>query len=74
MYLSWIDYAVFVLLLRSIKSKHTSTKEFLGVDSRMKILPTAMSLMESITSVASLLDVPVHIYYYGTMLAYSSML
>ncbi|CAF3795676.1 unnamed protein product, partial [Adineta steineri] len=38
------------------------------------ILPTAMSLMASITSVASLLDVPVQIYYYGTMLAYSGML
>ncbi|CAF1306757.1 unnamed protein product [Adineta steineri] len=82
MYLSWIDYAVFVLLLifsggigiyqGSIKSKHTSTKEFLVADGRMKILPTAMSLMASITSAASLLGVPVEIYYYGTMLVYST--
>ncbi|CAF4110267.1 unnamed protein product [Adineta steineri] len=58
----------------SIKSKHTYTKEFLVADGQMNILPTAMSLMASITSVASLLGVPVQIYYYGTMLAYSSML
>ncbi|CAF4097072.1 unnamed protein product [Adineta steineri] len=36
----------------------------------MKILPTAMSLMASITSVASLPGVPVEMYYYETMLVY----
>ncbi|CAF1220215.1 unnamed protein product [Adineta steineri] len=58
----------------SIKLKHTSTKEFLVADGRMKILPTVISSMGSIASAASLLGVLVEIYYYGTMLVYSSML
>ncbi|CAF1421016.1 unnamed protein product [Adineta ricciae] len=80
MYLSWIDYTVFVLLLifscgigiyqGCIRSKQTSTKEFLLANGRMKILPTAMSLLASLTSAASLLGMPVEFYYFGSMLVY----
>jgi len=48
MYLGWIDYSVLILLLifscgigiyqGFIKSKQTSTKEFLLADGRMKVI------------------------------------
>ncbi|UJR34606.1 hypothetical protein I4U23_027382 [Adineta vaga] len=80
MYLGWIDYGVLIVLLISsggigiyhgcVRSKQVSTKEFLVADGQMRILPTAMSLLASITSAASLLGMPVEIYYYGTMFIY----
>ncbi|CAF0741628.1 unnamed protein product [Adineta steineri] len=80
MYLGWIDYGVLILLLifsgsigiyhGCVRSKQTSTKEFLIADGQMRVLPTAMSLLASLTSAASLLGVPVEIYYYGTMFVY----
>ncbi|CAF0745964.1 unnamed protein product [Adineta steineri] len=80
MYLSWIDYGVLVLLLicsvsigiyqGCVRSKQTSTKEFFIANGKMGILPTAMSLLASLTSAASLLGTPVDIYYYGTMFIY----
>ena len=82
MYLGWIDYGVLILLLifsggigiyqGCIVSKQKSTKEFLVADGQMKILPTAISLLASLTSAASLLGMPVEIYYYGTMYVYCS--
>ncbi|CAF0900125.1 unnamed protein product [Adineta steineri] len=53
-----------------VRSKQTSTKEFFIADGKMGILPTAMSLLASLTSAASLLGTPVDIYYYGTMFIY----
>ncbi|CAF1039315.1 unnamed protein product [Rotaria sordida] len=80
MYLGWIDYGVLVLLLiisgaigiyqGCLRSKKVSTQEFLVGDGQMKILPTAMSLLASLTSAASLLGMPVEVYYYGTMFIY----
>ncbi|CAF3688889.1 unnamed protein product [Rotaria sp. Silwood1] len=80
MYLGWIDYGVLALLLiisgaigiyqGCLRSKKVSTQEFLVGDGRMKILPTAMSLLASLTSAASLLGMPVEVYYYGTMFIY----
>ncbi|CAF2080148.1 unnamed protein product [Rotaria magnacalcarata] len=80
MYLGWVDYAVLVLLFifsagiglyqGGFKSKQTSTKEFLIASGQMRILPTAMSLVASLTSAASFLGMPVEAYYYGTMFMY----
>jgi len=39
-----------------------------------QIFPTGESLLASLTSAASLLGMPVEIYYYGTMFVYCSML
>ncbi|CAF1238617.1 unnamed protein product [Adineta ricciae] len=80
MFLGWIDYGVLILLLifsggigiyhGCAQSKQVSAKDFLVADGRMRVLPTAMSLLASITSAASLLGMPVEIYYYGTMFVY----
>lgn len=57
-----------------IRSKQTSTREFLIANGKMKILPTAMSLWASINSAASFLGTPVEMYFYGTMFIYCSKL
>ncbi|UJR22916.1 hypothetical protein I4U23_025944 [Adineta vaga] len=79
-YLSWIDYGVLVVLLSlsagigiyhgCIRSKQLSTNEFLIGDGQMKILPTAMSLLATVMSAATLLGGPVEVYAYGTMYLY----
>ncbi|CAF1193306.1 unnamed protein product [Rotaria magnacalcarata] len=80
MHLSWIDYGVLALLLSfsmvigiyqgCFLSKQLTTNEFLIADGRMKILPTAMSLLASLMSAAALLGIPLEIYSYGTMYVY----
>ncbi|CAF4752656.1 unnamed protein product, partial [Rotaria sp. Silwood1] len=65
MHLGWTDYGVLIILLGlsgfiglyhgCIRSKQLSTNEFLIADGRMKTLPTAMSLLASIMSAATLL-------------------
>ncbi|CAF1117779.1 unnamed protein product [Adineta steineri] len=80
MYLGLIDYIVLILLLvlscgtgiyqGYSRSKQISSKQFLIADGRMKIIPTAMSLLATLKSAASLLGMPVEFYYYGTMLIY----
>ncbi|CAF4153563.1 unnamed protein product [Adineta steineri] len=80
MYLGLIDYIVLILLLvlscgtgiyqGYSRSKQISSKQFLIADGRMNIIPTAMSLLATLKSAASLLGMPVEFYYYGTMLIY----
>ncbi|CAF0798341.1 unnamed protein product [Rotaria sp. Silwood1] len=80
MYLGWIDYGMLILLLGfsvgigiyqgCFRSKQLTTNEFLIADGRMKILPTAMSLLASLMSAATLLGIPIEIYSYGTMYIY----
>ncbi|CAF2743440.1 unnamed protein product [Rotaria sp. Silwood2] len=80
MYLGWVDYSMLVLLLGfsvsigiyqgCFRSKQLTTNEFLIADGRMKILPTAMSLLASLMSAATLLGIPIEIYSYGTMYIY----
>ncbi|UJR26002.1 hypothetical protein I4U23_007348 [Adineta vaga] len=80
MYLGWIDYGVLALLLcfsmsigiyqGCFRSKQLTTNEFLIADGSMKILPTAMSLLASLMSAATLLGIPLEIYSYGTIYIY----
>lgn len=80
MYLGWIDYGVLTLLLclsagigiyhGCIRSRQLTANEFLIGDGRIDVLPTAMSLLASVTSAATLLGVPVEVYTYGTMYLY----
>ncbi|CAF3488944.1 unnamed protein product [Rotaria sordida] len=80
MYLGWIDYGMLILLLGfsvsigiyqgCFRSKQLTTNEFLIADGRMMILPTAMSLLASLMSAATLLGIPIEIYSYGTMYMY----
>ncbi|CAF3701003.1 unnamed protein product [Adineta steineri] len=83
MYLGLIDYIVLILLLilscgtgiyrGYSRSQQVSSKQFLIADGQMKIIPTAMSLLATLKSPASLLGMPVEFYYYGTMLIYCNI-
>ncbi|CAF1114136.1 unnamed protein product [Adineta ricciae] len=80
MYLSWADYGVLIILLcisisiglyqGCIRSKQLSAGEFHIADGRMGVLPTAMSLLASVMSAATLLGIPSETYQYGTMYLY----
>ncbi|CAF0969556.1 unnamed protein product [Adineta steineri] len=80
MHLGWIDYGVLTLLLSfsvcigiyqgCFRSKQLTTNEFLIADGRMRILPTAMSLLASLMSAATLLGIPLEVYSYGTIYIY----
>ncbi|CAF3645713.1 unnamed protein product [Rotaria socialis] len=80
LYLGWTDYGMLIFLLGlsaaigiwhgCFGSKQATTKDFLMAGGEMSILPTAMSLLASVMSSATLLGVPVEIYNYGTMYLY----
>ncbi|UJR11632.1 hypothetical protein I4U23_015813 [Adineta vaga] len=75
MYLGWTDYAVLIILLcisavigiyqGCIRSKQTTTSEFFAANGKMKVLPTAMSLLASNLSAATILGAPTEVYAFG---------